>query len=735
MLVLGRRLGEVCLSHFVSSEVELAGMLRVPSCPLWLLVDLVHAVRQHAGTRRTKAQVRAALLVDPLPKWLHQLLRQVLGVYLMLRHRAHDRARLPRLDPTGGLYVPRRLGHVLRAWGLPPRTWITTARLRSRAAEQMKKVVETLRGTSAVMWVDNYYRPRLVLNPAVDHPTLNCTAMAVLNTTQLPRCPGLVPFAQWDPAREALVRALGNQWQLLHKEINRFHAFKLKGELRVRVPLDLVRDQDVLSLQWTPFSLNGDAVGIQVGLLRTLRFCQHVASLARCPMPLLMDVDLHWRCLKLAYGERTQGYRVREVLGTTMPPLFGLWHAYKHTVTVVYRSFFPLLTYLAKGSLPVGEKVRCFPKVREMELVYGAILRLDPQTSSRLKQAYLEAAREYAEVQQRLRQPVLRLDERGQADLALPIAQAMHMQKPTEEEVRRARMRMVLLRALYALVRQYVPACLYMGFLVREANWHGRAAGGGKGARQLLLTAVLVLMRLAEGGEHTVGYIRAMLMALLCWNSWFDALPLCCYSEEINEAGLARLDHDLQTNPRAIDVSEANLVYLLVKPGRRGFKRLRDAPVSQELQRRVTSHVQAIAQAKGPLPISYVQWRALKAVPVGSAWPRDPWFPRGLSDPPDQAHLADLVVHCQRVLVRQQVPNPEVATELAALVGPRDPGVQQQEEGDPRAFLARNPEPQRYRQATAPRSMAYASLDVTSSRQRWAVTEVEESGAEGGAQP
>ena len=64
-------------------------------------------------------------------------------------------------------------------------------------------------------------------------------------------------------------------------------------------------------------------IGTQEGLINTLRDCRVVMEHSAAPMPLLMDVDLHYRVLKLTYAERTQHYGLHGML-QLMPPLFGV---------------------------------------------------------------------------------------------------------------------------------------------------------------------------------------------------------------------------------------------------------------------------------------------------------------------------------------------------------------------------------------------------------------------------
>ena len=51
-------------------------------------------------------------------------------------------------------------------------------------------------------------------------------------------------------------------------------------------------------LQWQPVTLNGSQVSGQPGLLETLITCGMMVQHAASPVPLLVDVNLHYRLLK-----------------------------------------------------------------------------------------------------------------------------------------------------------------------------------------------------------------------------------------------------------------------------------------------------------------------------------------------------------------------------------------------------------------------------------------------------
>ena len=91
-------------------------------------------------------------------------------------------------------------------------------------------------------------------------------------------------------------------------------------------------------------------------------------------LPLLVDENIHYRIMRLMYSPGTNHVDLCEHV-RQVPVLFGVWHAYKHTVTLVYRAFFALLANLESSRQPVaGTRVfhRC--KVLYMEKLFAVLL-------------------------------------------------------------------------------------------------------------------------------------------------------------------------------------------------------------------------------------------------------------------------------------------------------------------------------------------------------------------------
>ena len=77
-------------------------------------------------------------------------------------------------------------------------------------------------------------------------------------------------------------------------------------------------------------------------------------------VPILVDENIHKRCLKLLYCDTTQRWNWQKNLKRT-PILYGCPHPYKFLVTNVWRHFHSVFVYFRFGRLGVGKTVESYP--------------------------------------------------------------------------------------------------------------------------------------------------------------------------------------------------------------------------------------------------------------------------------------------------------------------------------------------------------------------------------------
>ena len=140
----------------------------------------------------------------------------------------------------------------------------------------------------------------------------------------------------------------------------------------VRVPCDVQR-ADVSIAPWRNYAVKTDSVSTTAGLLQLLGGMRGIRARTGAvdTMPILADVDIFYRVLKLMLGETWAAYPVRQYL-EGLPLLFGVWHGYKHAVKNCYQHFLPFWAALQYDTFlvdPTKAKSPRHPKLFEMEVV------------------------------------------------------------------------------------------------------------------------------------------------------------------------------------------------------------------------------------------------------------------------------------------------------------------------------------------------------------------------------
>ena len=76
---------------------------------------------------------------------------------------------------------------------------------------------------------------------------------------------------------------------------------------------------------------------------------------------------------------------------------------------------------------------------------------------------------------------------------------------------------------LQALLQFWLPAAFRMGYMVREASWNGRTAGGGKQVFSMFGQALQLLVHLlGVCSASRDSYVRTVSCALLAWQPLLD---------------------------------------------------------------------------------------------------------------------------------------------------------------------------------------------------------------------
>ena len=90
----------------------------------------------------------------------------------------------------------------------------------------------------------------------------------------------------------------------------------------IRVPLDVHRT-GMRSLQWTPYMLTEQTVSSQTDLLRIIIDLESMQRHTKRALPLLVDMDIHYRLMKLIYSTSTAAFDMGLKM-LMVPVLYGV---------------------------------------------------------------------------------------------------------------------------------------------------------------------------------------------------------------------------------------------------------------------------------------------------------------------------------------------------------------------------------------------------------------------------
>ena len=686
----GNLLGRVAVEEFVADVREFAEAVHGGSALRQFVVMSTHS-QQH-NRRMMLFDVDAVdLNTEARPRWYWQVMEHSFGLYCMFRRRAAPRMRQPVHTEGLTLHVPRELHRRLQVRGLHSGAVHSMAEMRLRATERLQRRWAAMQGRQLVLWLDNFVRPRYSHNPILSGQlTLNATALAVLPlSVNLPDPPGLVPVAELNAYRRASSIAV----EAYQFEFTEMWRCVLETDLSLddfRVPLDVMRPPQ-RRVHWLPFGVSGCSVQSNANLVDLLQMALDVRRHSGRPMPLLLDLDIWYRLVKLSYAANAVRWNVTYLL-RQLPPLYGVWHPYKYVLTMVYRQFHSHFVFLREGTVEDGFSCGSKVDVRAAELFMAALL-VVPRSERLALRNTIEIL---SGMVQRLGERVVRLENLIQRESsALRMGRQQYgrvlqgslrgegISASMREDERRRDARLQNFRndlatvldllqrkkdernrlvALVFLLEQYAPACLALGVLVRDCSWEHRTMDTGLNAKKVIMAALCVLVHLVEK-EHTLEYVRTLCTALVCWRSWNNAVPGMAYSEERCEALLSRLGRRCNQYPRSVSASEVEDLFLaLISPSGSEPVQLRSHKPTSDLVNAVRNNLRQVISSGGSV-IRYVPWSSDRILRVEAAWPEDYRFPEDLEEPLTQRHLNDLFEYELRVMLRSDL---VIGTELGA---------------------------------------------------------------------
>jgi hypothetical protein len=354
------------------------------------LVELVLLVRGNRRTRRRLLAVEAEWrrlrrLGDDtaVPRWYRTVQQHVLGLYQQLRRYAYP---MRRTAATHRL-TDRLRRSTRRELAYTGAVQVELPTLASRATEAASALLDALRNEHVVLWVDNWFLERYGTNPA--RPVMSCdvTAMAVLllSSTQegpaqatrshrLPAFPGHLTLHAMTIRLGSVADDAWDSLLSLGDSVRDLLAYPLDNTL-VRVPLDIPREHR-RSLQWRAFSLTGNRLSNNAELMDVFQDIRQVQAHVGTDLLLLVDEKVHYALMRVLFSQPFAKHDVHRWM-SRVPTLYGAWHAYKHTLTLVHRQFFPIFALLEMTGFPaLGATVRVHRKILYLEKICAALLLL-----------------------------------------------------------------------------------------------------------------------------------------------------------------------------------------------------------------------------------------------------------------------------------------------------------------------------------------------------------------------
>ena len=186
-------------------------------------------------------------------------------------------------------------------------------RLREETMKQQStaKMLETwlwMQNRQVCVWIDNRYIKQYGTHPTIQDQWQNCTALCVVEILRT------LPYFRGHPTIDVLIGGIGSVAAALVRMQQSLCGIPTDLGLladrpapipSIRAPLDIVRDP-VPNPGWRPLLLTTQQVSTYKGLVEVLDYIASLSNHTYPIVPFLVDDNIHKRCLKLLYCDRTQ---------------------------------------------------------------------------------------------------------------------------------------------------------------------------------------------------------------------------------------------------------------------------------------------------------------------------------------------------------------------------------------------------------------------------------------------
>ena len=353
--------------------------------------------------------------------------------------------------------------------------------MKQRSAEKMLETWRWVENRQVFVWIDNCYM-QYGPHPTIQDQSQNCTVLCVIEI------PCRLTYFRGHPTTDVLISSIGSVAAALVGMERSFRGIVTDRGLladrpaaipSIRAPLEIMRDP-VPNPGWKLLLLTRQQVSSYKGLVQVLDYVASLLKHTQAIVPILIDENIHKRCLNLLYCDTTQRNWHEKLKKTAV--LYGCWHPYKYLVTNKGWRFHSSFVHFRFGRLGVGKTVGSYPKLRVMERTIAGILKWAPHC---LRQLWRKWNRLQAVT-----------DHGGMA---------------------MDRLKTLVCKAMVNLLQNWCPLGPHCGFLVRQNSWSGRHTEWAIDALNVLRLVFVLLTEHGRAAADPLVSVRYIAVALLHW--------------------------------------------------------------------------------------------------------------------------------------------------------------------------------------------------------------------------
>ena len=179
--------------------------------------------------------------------------------------------------------------------------------MKERSAGKILETWRWMENRQVCVWIDNCYIQQYGTHPTIQVQSQNCIALCVVEI------PCRLPYFRGHPTIDMLISSIGSVAAALVSMKRSFHGIVTDLGLladrpaairSIAAPLDIVRDP-LPNPGWKPLLLSTHQVSSDKGLVEVLDYIASLSNHTHPIVPILVDENIHKRCVKLLYSDKT----------------------------------------------------------------------------------------------------------------------------------------------------------------------------------------------------------------------------------------------------------------------------------------------------------------------------------------------------------------------------------------------------------------------------------------------